>query len=78
MKFEIDLKKPVREMAKYWFRRKPYAAFDLRRSDAGGQANIESVSSTIARDTEIEKRYIEVGKTVGRGSNGSRQSDEVE
>ena len=77
MTFEIDLKIPVGKKAKYWFDRKPYTTFNLRRSDAGGQANIKSVSSNIARDTEIEKRYIEAGRTVGQGSNGSRQSYEV-
>ena len=40
------------EKAKYWFHRKPYAAFDLKRGDAGGQENIESVSCINERDSQ--------------------------
>ena len=39
------IKMTTSEKAKAWFRRKPYAAFELRRGDAIGQENIESVSS---------------------------------
>ena len=75
---EINLKVPGKEKAKYWFRRKPYTGFDLRRGDAGGQANIESVSSAATGDTEIKEGYIEAGGTVEQGSDCSRQSNKVE
>jgi len=58
------LKVPIRQSARNWFNRKPYAQFDLRRGDSGGQENIESVSSTAEGDTETEKGYREIGGTI--------------
>ena len=49
---EAMIKMTTSEKAKAWFRRKPYAAFELRRGDTDGQENIESVSSISERDTK--------------------------
>ena len=59
---ESILKAPVKASAKYWFSRKPYTGFDLRRGDAGGQENIESVSSVTERNTKIEEGYSEIDR----------------
>ena len=49
---EAMIKMTTSEKAKAWFRRKPYAAFELRRGDTGGQENIKSVSSISEGNTK--------------------------
>lgn len=49
--FDINLKVPVKEKAKYWFERKPYAAFDLRKGDSIEQTEIKSVPGITPGDS---------------------------
>lgn len=38
---EINMKIPVRESARYWFKRPAYAAFELKRGDTDEQEHSE-------------------------------------
>lgn len=49
------IKMTTSERAKYWFHRKPYAAFELRRGDSGEQKNIKSISGISEGNTKNQE-----------------------